>query len=359
MVSKRILVAALDWGMGHTTRCIPIVAHLAAKGHHVIFAGNEAQRLLMRAACPGVDEAALPGYGVSYSRRALMAGLVAQLPKIALAIRAERHWLRELVKQEAPIHGVISDNRYGLYHPDVPCVILTHQLNIRSGMGRLADAAVRARHDRMLARFAETWIVDDVDINLAGNLSRRESMPQNARHIGLLSQCATSSSSLPTPAAKHILILLSGPEPQRTILSGLLWEQALRLTEPVVFVEGNRSVSRSAPPHIRHIPIAARSDVPALIASARLVVCRSGYSTLMDLAALNAPAILIPTPGQTEQEYLAGHAQRKNWVISAQQKAFSLRGMLDAAAGSSFRPMAAPEAFLQYRDVLDEWAAAL
>ena len=138
-----------------------------------------------------------------------MPKLLQQVPAILKAVRQEHEWLQEIVKEYA-IDAVISDNRYGLQHKEVPCVIMTHQLNVITGMGDAADGVLRGVHYKYLERFNECWVVDREKDGLGGKLSHPKGLPDNAKYIGLLSQVENT-----TVGQDYLLILLSGPEPQR------------------------------------------------------------------------------------------------------------------------------------------------
>ena len=333
---KRILLAPLDWGLGHTTRCVPLIRALQAMGHTPVLAGNDMQQAFLRRSFPGLEAHPLPGYEVRYARFGLMLGIVRQLPRLLRVIREEHHWLTGFA-EKAHIDGIISDNRYGLWHTERPSVILTHQPAVISGLGRVADAALRRLHYRFLERFTEIWIPDlpVAEQSLGGKLSHPPSLPADARYIGWLSQFESDVSAENNGA---LLILLSGPEPQRSMLADKLWQQALALHRPVVFVEGKAGIQREPAPHVRHISLADAAMLQPLLRDAAIVVCRSGYSTLMDLAQFGKPAILIPTPGQTEQEFLAQSLSERGLFHAARQQYFSLEEMLAIADSHPRKP---------------------
>ena len=316
-------MAPLDWGLGHTTRCIPVIRCLQGLGHKVLFAGNAAQRSFIKENFEGIDFIHLDGYAITYSRRNkwLQAGLLLQIPGILRKIRAEHEWLKKLCG-ERQIDGIISDNRYGLWHESVPSVIMTHQLRVKTGLGNMADGAVQRTHYRMLNRFGATWVADAPDdANLAGELSHPKVLPHTASYIGLLSRFANDGISRVEPVYEKLLILISGPEPQRTEFSQMLWRQAVKYGGPVTFVEGSEDAPAPAiiPAHITYHRRIAGPALEGLIREASVVVCRSGYSTIMDLVALGKKAVLIPTPGQTEQEYLARRMRECGYFFSIRQ----------------------------------------
>lgn len=352
---RHILVAPLDWGLGHTTRCVPLIRHILDRGHKVSFAGNEAQRSYINAALPGTCTLHLDGYNVSYSRSGsgFMWHMAAQLPRLLSTIRTEQEWLRRNVS-EHHIDGIISDNRYGLYHSSVPSVIMTHQLQPISGLGSMADSLVRRMHYRHLEKFDECWVVDEETApGLAGKLSHPSVLPAHAKYIGPLS----AIEPVEPPKRGFLLVLLSGPEPQRTLLSGLLWQQALRYPGEVVYVEGSEHAAPPAqiPPHISYHKRVAGNTLAAYIAGAEMVVCRSGYSTIMDLLKLNKKAILVPTPGQTEQEYLAAlHSSGGRFTVLGQDEIND--AWSHVLSQSRYTTDILPgRAFSLYKSHLDEW----
>jgi predicted glycosyltransferase len=349
---RRILIAPLDWGLGHTTRCVPIIRQLLRAKREVVFAGNDVQQTFIAASFPGLRCLNLPGYGVKYSAGTFLPNILRQIPKILRRIRQEHHWLLHTVRNEG-IDAVISDNRYGLWHPQIPCFILTHQAGVITGLGPLADAMVRRLHFSALQRFDQTWLVDvPQNPGLSGKLAHPPRLPQNARYIGWLSQLQAPER---TTDAGYVLVLLSGPEPQRGILADMLWTQACAMPEQAfVFVEGKTDAVRTGlPPHIRHYPRASTAQLQDILAGASMVVCRSGYSSLMDLALFKKPAILIPTPGQTEQEYLARKLQIDGVFMHSPQQAFELRDALKAASRFPFRNIGSRDDFQLFESLLD------
>ncbi|MES2701362.1 MAG: glycosyltransferase [Bacteroidota bacterium] len=360
-ISKNILIAPLDWGLGHTARCIPLIRHVAEQGHHPVVAGNSSQLSFIQLAIPGVTSIPLEGYNVTYSalNRFAQLGVLLQLPHIKKVITAEHEWLSQQVSAYH-LHGIISDNRYGLYHAHVPAAILTHQLHVRSGLGRYVDSQVQQIHYGMLEKFGNVWVPDTAGYtNLGGALSHPRFMPHNTTHIGLLSgfagKAATTGHTL-----SHLLILLSGPEPQRTALAQVLWAQVQDYDGTVVFVEGAETDAPAhIPPHITWHSRLAGDELLHAMEAASLVICRSGYSTLMDLTALGKKAIVIPTPGQTEQEYLAASLHNQGTFYAARQKDFDLRQTLQASGAFPFRSLPLQNQYDTYKAVLNDWLNSL
>jgi UDP:flavonoid glycosyltransferase YjiC (YdhE family) len=332
----RILVAPLDWGLGHATRCIPVINALQAAGAEVILAGEGAVKALLQAEFPELRFLHLPGYRVRYGNSRFALAILRQVPRILRTIAKEQQWLRETVRTEH-IDAVVSDNRYGLYGVDCPAVIITHQLSVRSGFGPIADALLRRLNYRMLQRFNGCWVPDAAnEPNLAGALAHPPLLPAvPTRYTGILSRfCMTNKTE-----GTMLLVLLSGPEPQRSLLEAELFPQLKKYGGKAIVVRGlpGEKSLPAAPPHItlyNHLPA---DGLQALLEAASVVVCRSGYSTLMDLSRLRKQCILIPTPGQTEQEYLAEKAAKEGWAISVVQGRLNLARALDTVRQKNTR----------------------
>lgn len=331
------------------------------EGHKVTVGGNASQRAFLEEAIPGLRTLQLEGYGVQYSRKrgGFMIKIITQLPIILFAIRLEHLWLQETQEKEQ-FDGIISDNRYGLHHANVNSVILTHQLQVRTGLGKLATGILRKNIFRMLRRFNATWVVDTEPENssLAGELSHASTPLPQLHYLGLLS--AVNGEKKDRITAKKIVILLSGPEPQRSILSELLWKQIASVEDEIIFIEG----SEHAPERInfkntkqyKRLP---PQEVEQHIRTAAIVVCRGGYTSLMDLARLGIPALVIPTPGQTEQEYLADRLAEKKMLWTWPQLGFQLLPSLQTSLQEPRYLEVPDKAFEQYQTVLSEWVASL
>lgn len=285
---------------------------------------------------PQIRKVHLEGYQIEYSksRRFFTGKILTQIPKILHNIRREHQWLERLLANEH-FDLVISDNRYGLHHSACPCVIMTHQLMIKSGWGKVVDRQLQKLHYRLLQRFNNCWVVDEPDEGncLSGELAHPEHLPINVSYIGILSQMVLYPNSNNLPQAQkgnpEVLVLLSGPEPMRSQLEAALLPQCLALTKQYHFhfVAGNiHSQPEKAASHngLAYFPKLSASELAPLLQKADLVICRSGYSTLMDLAVLRKKALLIPTPGQTEQEYLAQYLCRKYDMVIVRQNQVNL-----------------------------------
>ncbi|MBZ4189727.1 glycosyltransferase [Niabella beijingensis] len=331
---KNILLAPLDWGLGHTTRCIPIINELLKNGANVLVAGNTVQQLLLKKEFSQLIYLPLEGYNVRYTtqKNRFVSHLMRQLPGLLKAIRQEHRWLRRIVKEYA-IDGVISDNRFGLHHPELPAVFITHQLKIKNPLGAFMETVSRKINYRWISRFSACWIPDYPQApGLAGDLSHPDKMPGiPCAYLGPLSRMQP----LAVPGIKNrILLLLSGPEPQRSLFEKIICEQLPYIKGNIVLVRGlpeGNGPELAVPSSVvvyDHLPAATLN---LELCKADVVVCRSGYSSVMDLQAIGATPVLIPTPGQTEQEYLAALLGDQKKAVTGTQDSFDLAVLLEKA----------------------------
>lgn len=325
----KVLVAPLDWGLGHATRCIPIIRQLLLNGYNVTLAGEGKSAMLLQSNFPELDMLPLKGYNITYSKTGVgfVFRILTQIPKILNAIRNERNWLKQIQKKHS-FNLVISDNRYGLKIDGLHSIIMTHQLQILSGTGTLADKIMLRLHKKVLEKFDTCWVVDNEgDSNLGGILSYPKRLPANATYIGLQSQFTQKPHPQQSSDNNQILILLSGPEPMRTQLEEKLLTQIGTLTGyHFHLVAGNPSGNKpeNLPAHLDYYTHLNAEKLGIIIEQCGLVICRSGYSTLMDLAVLDKKALLIPTPGQTEQLYLGKKLMTDNRCYCVEQNKIDL-----------------------------------
>ncbi len=328
----KVLVAPLDWGLGHATRCIPIIKELIHQKCQVIIAAEGAQKALLHEEFPFLTFVELPGYRIHYGKnRALtILRLMASIPKILIRIKRENDWLRHFADRERP-DLVLSDNRYGLYLPGTFTVFITHQLSIRTPFGKVADRLLQRINYSAIGRFSICWVPDMPGADgLGGELSHPRLMPPiSTRYIGWLSRMDV----MPAPRTKDfdVLVLLSGPEPQRTILEKMIIDQAGDCECKMVLVRGlpgGGGRSLKTPQGVVVYDHLAAGELQRLMLRSDVVLSRPGYSTVMDLSRVGKKAIFIPTPGQTEQEYLGGYLAGKGLGICIRQHVFSLTSAL-------------------------------
>jgi len=334
----RILLVPLDWGLGHATRCIPVIYELIKQNSEVWLAGEGAQETLLKREFPNLPFLPLKGYRVKYagSRIGLFRAIFFQLPRFFKTIRQENRWLKKVVA-EYQFDAIIADNRYGLYHVSVPSVFITHQLAIKTPFGKWSDRFLQKINYRFINRFSECWIPDEEKENgLAGELSHPVSLPAIPVHYtGILSRLKKNNSA---EQKNHLFISLSGPEPQRTLLENKIINEISHYNGTATIVRGLPGASSLIPStndihFYNHLPV---DEFNKEMERAGYVISRSGYSTVMDIITLGKKSILIPTPGQTEQEYLAKYLTQKQLALCISQKDFSLNEVLQKAVAFDY-----------------------
>ena len=331
---KTILIAPLDWGLGHATRCIPIIAHLQTINCKVIIAAENATLKILTEAFPAIQSIRLTGYRIHYSRTKtfFLISLLSQVPKILLRSTNEHYWLKKVVKKYN-VDAIISDNRFGLHHPVVPCVYITHQLSIQTG-NPFMDKLMQKIHFNSIKKFKYCWVPDfeDGDNNMAGLLSHPNSLPSNVTYIGCLSRfkdiCKPDKPS-------GIVAIISGPEPQRTIFEKILLKQLHQFKGKCMLVRGlpelHNKMSLLQNGNLEVKNHLSMQDLNAAMLKADWVIARSGYTTVMDLIKIRQKAILVATPGQTEQEYLADYLYKKEYFFTASQHNFNINAVIESA----------------------------
>ena len=382
----RILIAPLDWGLGHATRCIPIIKELLNAKCEVWIAATGDQKALLKEEFPDLIFVEIPGYDIKYgkNRAFTLLKIIISIPKILIRIKRENRWLQQFCRLKGP-DAVISDNRYGLYAPGVCTVFMTHQLTIRTPFGPKADAILRRLHYRAIRHFSLCWVPDgEGQHSLAGALSHPAVLPSMpTRYIGLLSRMeppggagngrndtvgpeirGAGQGGAGSDESCDLLILLSGPEPQRTLFERLILEQLSSWPGRAILVRGKPAAggsseegggsheeqsdtpkpkeqpSREGGKNVRpgltvydHLPAKALN---AVICGAEIVIARAGYSTIMDLVKLGKRAILVPTPGQSEQEYLGSYLADRKIAVCVAQSRFNLPDALAMARDFPF-----------------------
>lgn len=335
----RVLVAPLDWGLGHASRCIPVIYELLRQNIAVFLAGEGAQESLLRQEFPDLPFLPLKGYRVKYARTAtgLLWNMVIQTPRLLRTIKEENKWLQKIV-QDHHIDAVIADNRFGLYHTTVPSAFITHQLLIKNPLGKWLQKFLQRNNYTYINRFTECWVPDENnDANYAGELSHPVKKPAiPVYYTGILSRLTKKDEEI---KKHHLFISLSGPEPQRTLLENKIINDISHYNGTATIVRGLPDTKTIIPStgDLRFYNHLSVDDFNTEIANAEFVISRSGYSTVMDIVAAGKKSILIPTPGQTEQEYLATYLMQKKVAFCISQKDFSLSQSLQAASQFAYQ----------------------
>jgi hypothetical protein len=333
--------------LGHATRCIPLIEAFEQQGATVILASDGGALDLLRREFPHLRALELPAYNIRYPFRSMVWSIAVQGHKILRGAVLEYFWLRNFIKHEA-VDVVISDNRFGFFNSKITSIFMTHQVQILMPI-RILQPFVNAVNHYFIRRFDALWIPDFAHSqNLAGNLAHglfvgKLSKELTIKYLGALSRMKHFSAAI----KYHAIIVLSGPEPQRTFLEKKVLiqlekllssnkkgtpeeksEQAPQYKMSFCLVRGvfnpKLSIKIKGQENIEMHDVLTTNDLNQKIMESQYVICRSGYSSLMDLVALKKQALLIPTPGQTEQEYLAETLTHQNRFLTQQQDTLDL-----------------------------------
>ena len=309
---------------------------------------------MLRAEFPTLQFLHLKGYRIRYSnhKRFLPIKILWQLPKILNTVIKEHRWLKKTIIKHS-IDAVISDNRYGLWTKRIPAVFITHQLQIK-GPNKWIERVLRKVNYQQINKFQNCWVPDYCNSpNLAGKLSHPIKLPSiSVEYIGALSRFTLNTKST---IIYDVMILVSGPEPQRTIFEKLVTRQLVNFTGKALLVRGlpaENEIPKSFEQLtiVNHLPAI---EIAAAIQASNFVISRAGYTTIMDMVKLGKKCILVPTPGQTEQEYLAFNLQDQGICMAAKQQHFNLEKCLRTAENFSYR---LPHYNMEvYKEVIERW----
>ena len=323
----KILLCVLDWGLGHATRSLALARILITQGFDVEVASSGSALALLKEEMPGARFHLLTGYNINYPANAsFVLGMIAQLGKIRRAIRSEESEIHAIVAA-GKFKAIISDNRYGCHHSTVRSIFLSHHLHVSlPGPWRIFQRWLNRSHNKMINKFDECWVPDFQDHALSGDLSR-----VSLGKMTFVGPLSTMVSSAVKRAKKYeLLAVLSGPEPQRTSFSELLLRQLQGSKRSWLLVHGLPGGDNVESPD--QVPFMKRSALNQAMEESELIIARPGYSTVMDLSILGGRAVFVPTPGQTEQRYLADQLMASGIAFSQDQSKLNLD---DAIAAST------------------------
>lgn len=318
---KHILVAPINWGLGHATRCIPIITALLQQNFTPILASDGAALTLLQYEFPELTCLELPAYNIRYAKNAkyFKYKLLKDSPKILKNIKVEKLATDKIIA-EYQIDGIISDNRFGVFSSDIPSVFMTHQLRVLSGSTTWFSTNI---HTYIINKFTQCWVPDvSESTNLSGKLGHAKKPNSKTKYIGPLSRFVKKE----LPIKHDVLVILSGPEPQRQFLETKLLQEFATYDGQVVFVKGiiEKEIKKDLVGNITIYNYLTSNLLEDAINQSKLIVSRSGYTTIMDLAKLEKKAFFIPTPGQFEQNYLAERLQENKLVPYCKQNEFTI-----------------------------------
>jgi UDP:flavonoid glycosyltransferase YjiC (YdhE family) len=298
----RVLVCVLDWGLGHASRTSVLLQDLQDLGYTPVVASFGAALFWLKKTFPELRCIEKPGYKVSYSTKTpFFLDLLLQSPKLFHSISAEKEWLDNIVRQEQ-FDAVISDNCYGCYHSSIPSFILTHQVNLplQGFAGKLAQKEV----DKALRNFDAILVPDhEGDHNYSGKLGQFKE--GRGHYIGALSRFEHAVPLQPEKKEVDICAIISGPDPDRLNLEKTVYSTLMEIPGKHLLFCGHEKCKAPSTENITCFSLNDEALSAEHLQRSRLILSRSGYSSLMDYAPFQIPALLVPCKGQAEQEYLA------------------------------------------------------
>ncbi|MGV9003321.1 glycosyltransferase [Flavobacterium sp.] len=338
-IRKNILIAPLNWGLGHATRCIPLVHELEKNNFTPIIASDGAALALLKKEFPHLMHLELPSYHIEYSTKAknLKWELLKNSPKTISAIISEKKIVKEWCTKLG-LCGIISDNRLGVYNINVPSVIITHQLRVLSGRTTWISSKI---HHYFIKKFTECWVPDyGGNFNFSGKLGHLKDSKLNIQYIGTLSRLE----KLSLPIQYDLMVLLSGPEPQRTFLEEKLLKELKNYEQKVIFIKGiiEQEQKKEVLDTVTIYNFMTSKELEIVMNQSDKILCRSGYTTIMDLIKLRKKAFFIPTPGQFEQEYLAKKMKQSGILPYAKQDSFNIEMLKEVEMYKGFPTISKP-----------------
>ena len=331
---NKVLVAPLNWGLGHATRSVPIIRLLLENNFTPVIASDGIALTYLKNEFPQLQTVELPSYNIRYAKHAFLTKwkLFFSVFSILSAVKKEQKIIAELVETNT-FCGIVSDNRFGVRNSKIPSVYITHQLKVFSGFTTFLTTYI---HKRIFSKYDVCWVPDATSgLKLAGDLS--VSKPNNFKvtYLGNLSPLKFKN----VQNKYDVTIVLSGPEPQRSILERKLILKFSKYKGRVLLIRGDvqhRKVMEQRE-GIEIVNFLNSFELEEVLNSSDLIVARSGYSTVMDLAKLRKKAFFIPTPGQPEQEYLAAYLEQIKIAPFVIQEQFDINCLSKVSGYKGFK----------------------
>ncbi len=318
---KTILIAPLNWGLGHATRLIQIVRHYKPL-HHIILAGNEPSISVLTQQFPDLKAIELSKQIFYFDRHFFSPINILRFnSRLKKSIRNDYKAIKVLIVQHK-IDIIISDNRYGLRHPDTYNILITHQLMLKlPSPWSFLENMVHRNILRKIRKFDACWVPDfSGKENLSGDLSHRYPLPENVKFINPLSRFQNII-ALPAEKNKKVLAILSGPEPQRNEFEKKLEQIFINKNITATILLGKPNLTKSTRNNLlTKLPNVTDDEFINLVRNHTIILARAGYSTIMDFYFLQIPIVLVPTPKQTEQMYLAQHLKNHPLFTFVEEK---------------------------------------
>jgi uncharacterized protein (TIGR00661 family) len=327
----RVLYGVCSWGLGHATRSLPIIRKLIDEGNEVtIVTTGSSLKLLKMELADQVNYIDYEDYPLPYTEKSkvFLIRFCMFSPKLIKSIIDEHRKIMKLLDKKK-FDVIISDNRYGVFHRNIPSYFITHQLRVISpGRIKMVENAFE-RFNTYFQKYFRNIMVPDYENNgISGDLAHNLNIlkTDKVKYFGILSDF----SKMDVQEDVDLLFSISGPEPQRQVLEDIVFQQINEFDGNILLSLGKSSNPRletkkkSLNDNIKVFDFIPGEERERIMNRSKLIVSRSGYSTLMDIYALKKKAMFIPTPQQTEQEYLAKHHEKMGNFLYVDQKDLDL-----------------------------------
>lgn len=304
----KILISPLPWGYGHALRLIPII-FAVKKNHSVIVATNSELKKIILKNIPDIEVIEVPSVKIFYASNGFLfyISMFLNAFKILILFFKNRLWLKNFLKKNS-IDLIISDNNYGFYSKKIRSILIVHHINIILKPPFL-NTFVNCVNKFFINKFDEILIPDDPFLRFTQHLSNPDTLKIPFSYIGICSQFQILNNKNYYLTQYEVACILSGPEPQKSLLESIFIKTFSKTNLKTIIV--GASVTKIISANLVVMPFSDSNFLKYIIQSSKIVVARAGYSTIMDLIYLKKTAILIPTPYQTEQIYLA----RRLWDL--------------------------------------------
>lgn len=334
----KVLICPLDWGLGHASRMIPVIQQFIEMNYHVFIGGSGKSGELLQLTYPELSFVHFPASVIRYTRNGnlLFSKLLMQIPFMVVSAIREHREIEKLT-ETYDFDLIVSDNRYGLFCKDAYCVFITHQISpVLPLLFRWLRYPVFLILKRIMQQYNECWIPDFEDMrqSLSGKLSHQYKLPAHTYYVGILSrfQMDKTENNVSSTEKYALVIIASGPEPQLGMFIKLIVDQVQGLQCRTLLITGlNHDLNPQE--YRKHnlltiVPHLNIQQFRKVMQDACYIICRAGYSSVMDLVFLKKPAVLVPTPGQPEQEYLARYLSQKGWFTYVKQCCINLENIV-------------------------------
>ncbi len=327
MKKRKIFFAILDMGLGHATRSLPIVKKCIELEWQVIIGCSGRSLIFLEKEIPQASFVEMADYGLRYSEKGVsVLRIMVKFPRLLCVILSEHKFIRQYI-HENKVDIILSDHRYGCFSKEIPSFLLTHQLRFIAPKSiRYLEFLGVLFNNYFHCKYSAVIVPDTLQKNqglISGDMSKITG--EKAYYFAGILSSLSRQENLKNDI--DVFISISGPEPQRTVLERIIRAQINDIPGKKVVALGlpeSNFIEHTHPDIIIYHHL-ARTEMELFMNKSQIIISRSGFSTIMELAELTKKALFIPTPGQTEQFYLAERLYKNKWFYFVQQDKLNLR----------------------------------